>query len=248
MPTRLIPSLALLFLLVATGCQSGNAALLLDSGPPVDQVRRTGGHDSVFAVHVGERVQMAFRSRLGVCDYAMIHDESNDRWEDCGPPINGFFEWRQTFSNEKGSAGRRRIKVTGYTIQGRRDAMPVRGALLESAGKDDEADLPWAGITVWVDIYQSELRMRVRLPEGTPDWALSKLTIRRQDGTESRVTIRRAGQPGFEVSGPDAEGVWELTYQPAFDQVNASGHTAAVLSVADERGKTIDFEAEIPTP
>ena len=243
----MIPLLAAVCLLIVTGCRSGNAILVLDSGPPVDQVKHSAGRDPVFAVHTGERVEMTFRSKIGSCDYAIMHDESSDRWEDCGPPINGQFDWPHDFAAEKESVGRRRISVTGYTIQGRRDAMPIRGALVDSPG-EDEKDVVWAGATAWVEVYQSELRLRIRLPEGSPVWTLSKLTIRRQDGVESRVSLRGAGKPGFEVSGPDTEGAWEIVFQPAFDQVNPSGDTAAQLSVADERGMTHRFDAQLSTP
>jgi hypothetical protein len=210
-------------------------------------VDRGGSREHVYAIHDGERVKLEFGSKVGSCDYAIMHDEATGRWEDCGPPINSQFEWRHDFAGEKGGLGRRRISVTGYTIQGRRDAMPIRGVLVESPG-EDEKDVAWAGASAWVELYQSELRMRISLPEGSPDWSLSKLTLRRRDGVESRVSLRSAGKSGFEVSGPDTDGAWEIVFHPSFDQVNSSGDSAAELSVADERGKTHHFDVQLFTP
>jgi hypothetical protein len=228
-------------LLVAGGCAEANGVLEVYSGPAA------GRGSPVWAVHVGERARLTFRSRMGECDYAVMRWDGSGEYADCGAPDAGGFDWTHEFSSIPAGSGQASLTVTGYAQDGSRDVMPVRGRLEEHRRGRDGADLALAAASVVVRVYQSAVEIEVPAGESVPQWGLSHLTIRRSDGKTSRVGPAAGRERGFQVTGPVGRS-WRVRYEPLADEVNASGETEAELVVADEAGRTRSVRASFATP
>ncbi len=232
---------AICFLL---GCGQGNGVLEIDSG----SLRKSGVGSRTYSVHVGERPTLSFRAKLGRLDYAVLHDETVDTYDDCGPLIDGRFTWTHLFDKVSPAGGAIRLTVTGYTQQDKRDAMPVGGRLVEGRPPNDSRDMALASAAVNVGVYQSAVEFEVKLPEGTPNWAITRLIIKRTDGRAARVTHANRSDRGFKVTGPDDAGRYRVRYDPLIDEVNRDGVTQAELQVADEQGRITTVATTFPTP
>jgi len=232
--------------MVAAGCNFSNASLQVESGPPVDS---RGGGVATYSVHVGERVKFTFALHLGAADYAVFHDETTDTWDDCGPPIQGRFEWTHAFDLTSDDEAPHRIAVTAYSQNGRRDAMPFGGKLIEGNSPGDAADFKLARASTVARVYQSIADIPISPGAvGRPDWHRTRLVIHRDDGSATRVPQAAAQSPGFTVNGPDKQGAFTVRYRPGCDEVNRSGQTDAELLLADESGRVTSIRARFPTP
>ncbi|HVP11876.1 MAG TPA: hypothetical protein VMV94_11910, partial [Phycisphaerae bacterium] len=243
-----LATLAAIAVSFASGCAERNGVLEIDSGAPVGQAAGARGGTMVYAVHAGEDVTMRFRSRVGTCDYAIMYDESKGQYEDCGPCVNGQFEWKYAVGRAGATEQPLRLTVTGYVQQGLRDRMPFKGQLVGSDRPNDEPDYKLAEASVLLRVYQSVVEIPVRLPSGRPDWNLTKLIVVRGDGQQTRISKAAADERGFEVTGPDEEGMWLVRYEPKAAEVSRAGETLAVLRVADEDGQITAFQQAFATP
>lgn len=226
------------------GCGQGNGVLEIDSGLP----RKTGTGPMTYSVHVGEQAALSFRAKLGTLDYAVLHDEAADTYDDCGPLIDGRFTWTHLFEKVSPAGGAIRLTVTGYAQQDKRDAMPVGGRLVEGRPPNDSRDWALALAAILVEVYQSAVEFEVKLPEGTPNWAITRLIIKRTDGRLARVTHAGRSDRGFKVTGPDDAGRYRIRYEPLINEVNHDSLTQAELQVADEQGRITTFATTFPTP
>lgn len=238
-----------LFLLFDCGCAERNGVLEVDSGPQVRFVSDTGRTDvPVYAVHVGESFAMRFRARMGVCDYAVLHDEGEGKYYDCGSPAAGAFEWTHSVDAEAAVGVQRRLTVDGYAQKGARDRMPIRGKLVDGERPDDPQDWRLAQASVWIEPYQSVLDTTFALEGARPDWNLSKLVVRRSDGRQTTIRAANGESRGFTGTGPDEQGRWRVRYEPACSEVDSSGEASAELVVADEEGRTTVIRFSFSTP
>lgn len=206
------------------------------------------GGDPIYSVHVGERVEMRFGAKFGTVEYAIMHDEAADTYEDCGPNIEGRFVWTHRFNRAADERKTNRVSVEGFIQHGRRDAMPVGGALVEGRPPNDAMDQRVAAAAVEVELYQSAIEFEVKLAKGSPDWSISRLIIKRADGKSAKLGhVGRTGR-GFSVKGPDETGSYRVRYEPTCDEVNREGVTEAELQVADENGRITPFATTFATP
>lgn len=206
------------------------------------------GGEPIYSVHVGERVEMRFGARFGEAEYAIMHDEAADFYDDCGPPIEGRFVWTHRFEGATGGGQTNRVSVEGFIQHGRRDAMPVAGRLVEGRPPNDAQDQRVATATVVVELYQSAVEFDVKSAEGSPDWSISRLIIKRADGKSAKLGhVGRTGR-GFSVKGPDETGIYHVRYEPTCDEVNREGVTEAELRVVDENGRITPFATTFATP
>ena len=236
----------LLFLL--GGCAEQNGILEIDSGPPISRSSDLRNATPTYAVHGGETITMRFRAKIGICDYAVMQDESNGQCVDCGPPLDGRFEWKYAVGGLRKPDQPIRLTVSGYGQKGSRDRMPMGGRLVEAERANDEPDDKVAQVSVLLQVYQSTVEIQVSLPNGRPDWSLTKLAIARADGRQTKVGRSTATQRGFDVAGPDEAGVWRVRFEPVASEVNSSGETTALLQVADETGQITVFRQSFATP
>lgn len=227
------------------GCGKGNGILEIDSGAPH---KPSMGGVPTYSVHVGERAEIRFGIKLGTADYAILHDEAADSYEDCGPLIDGRFIWPHRFDPMADGGQTIRVTVDGFIQHGRRDAMPVGGRLVEGRPPNDALDQRVATATVVVELYQSAVEFDVKLAHGSPDWSISRLIIKRADGKSAKLGhVGRTGR-GFSVKGPNETGAYQVRYEPTCDEVNREGVTEAELQVADENGRITPFATTFPTP
>jgi hypothetical protein len=234
---------------LAGGCAEQNGVLEIDSGPPISRLGGFGAGAPTYAVHVGENLTMRFRSKVGTCDYAVMLDESKQRYVDCGPCISKQFEWKYAFGESGPTARPMHLTVSGYVQRGARDRMPMAGEMVDAERPNDDWDCKLAQATILVQVYQSVVEIAVSMPKGRPDWTLTKLTLTRADGQLTRVSLQTAaGEPGYGVSGPDEAGVWHVRYEPKASDVDHSGETSASLQVADELGQITVFQQTFATP
>jgi hypothetical protein len=239
---------AVVSLWLGGGCAEQNGVLEVDSGPPISRSTGSGAKIPTYAVHVGECPTIRFRSKVGTCDYAVMHDESNGRYEDCGPCLGEQFEWKYAVGEAGPAESPIRITVAGYLQQRSRDRMPLGGEMVDGQREGDEPDLKLAQASVLVQVYQSVVEIAVKMPQGRPDWSLTRLTVTREDGQQTRMRQKATGERGFTVSGPDEAGIWHVRYEPKAAEVNRSGETAAELQVADEQGQLTSFRQRFATP
>lgn len=240
----MIVPLAVAFVTVA-GCGQGNGVLVIDSGAPR---KPSMGGDPIYSVHVGERVEMRFEAKFGAVEYAIMHDEAADSYEDCGPNIEGRFVWTHRFDRAADGRQTNRVSVEGFIQHGRRDAMPVGGRLVEGRPPTDAMDQRVAAAAVVVELYQSAVEFDVKLAQGSPDWSISRLIIKRADGKSAKLGhVGRTGR-GFSVKGPDETGSYRVRYEPTCDEVNREDLTEAELQVADENGRITPFATTFATP
>lgn len=237
-------------LVIGCGCANRNGVLEVDSGPPVRMISDAGRTDvHVYAVHVGESFTMHFRTKVGACDYAVLHDEGEDKYYDCGSPTAGVFEWTHSISAESPAGVPRRLVVEGYAREGARDRMPIRGELVKGERPGDPQDWRLAEAGVLIEPYQSVLDATFAMQEGArPDWSLSKLVVRRADGRQTMVRAASGQSRGFIGTGPDEQGRWRVRYEPMCSEVDTSGETTAELVVADEEGRTTAQRLSLSTP
>ncbi len=191
---------------------------------------------------------MRFRAKVGTCDYAVLHDESAAWHSDCGAPLAGTFEWTHLVSADVPTGVPRLLVVSGYAQKGARDCMPIRGQLVAGGRPNDPPDWRIAEAAVMIEPYQSVLDTAVVVEGSRPDWALSRLVLRRSDGRQATVRVASGQGRGFTGTGPDDQGRWHVRYEPTFDEVNPAGETAAELIVADEDGRTTVFRVSFSTP
>jgi hypothetical protein len=221
----------------------------VDSGPPVRFVRGAGHADiPVYAVHVGESFTMRFRARMGACDDAVLHDEGEGKYYDCGSPTTGSFEWTHSVGEASPVGVLRRLVVDGYSRKGARDCMPIRGELVEGGRPDDPKDWRIAQAVVAIEPYQSVLEATFSLDGTHPDWGLTRLVLRRSDGRQTTIRAATGQSRGFGGTGPDEQGRWRVRYEPACGEVDHSGETSAELVVADEDGRTTVVRLSFSTP
>lgn len=237
-------------IVILSGCADHNGTLSLESGPPVASVRnRQAVEEPVYAVHAGERARLMFTWRFDACDYAILLDESSGEYFDCGPPLAGCFEWDHTFGDVRDETESYRLIVEGCLCVGHRDRLPVRGKLDEHQLATDPRDSLIARAAVHVRVYQSECVFDVPQQGFEPAWDLTKLILTRDSGKETIVRRQGEGRRGFRVERvgePAAE--WRVRYQPRATEINTSGRTRARLILADDTGRTHDFELAFETP
>jgi hypothetical protein len=231
------------------GCASHNGIVEVDSGDPIaDLGKRWSAAKPVYAVHVGERVRFRFRARHSICDYATMSDASRGQVFDCGPPIDGRFEWDYTVAQDASPGSDIELAISGYVLAGARDSMPVRGALVEAGRRSDPTDLLIASSSVVLRPYQSKVELTVRLDAGTPDWGLTRLFLKRSADKVVRLTRQTPSEDGFRVARSADPGGWSVRYEPKAHEVNRAGETAVELIVADEHGRTTTFREILETP
>ncbi len=206
------------------------------------------GGEAIYSVHVGEQAEMRFGAKFGTVEYAIMHDEAADSYEDCGPCIEGRFVWAHRFERAADGGQTNRVSVEGFLQHGRRDAMPVGGRLVEGRPPNDGMDQRVAAAAVVVELYQSAVEIDVKLAQGSPDWSISRLIIKRADGKSAKLGhVGRTGR-GFSVKGPYETGTYRVRYEPTCDEVNREGVTEAELQVADENGRITPFATTFATP
>ena len=179
----------------------------------------------------------------------MLLDESSGEYFDCGFPTADCFEWDHTFGETREADQTYRLVVEGYLSVGHRDRLPVRGKLNEHQLSSDAHDSLIARAVVHVRIYQSEVVIDVPNQGFEPAWDLSKLVITRASGQETIVRRQGEGQHGFRVEHPGKPAAeWRVHYAPLATEINTSGKTSAKLIVADETGRTHEFDQMFDTP
>ncbi len=235
---------------VLSGCANHNGTLALDSGDPITSVRgRQAIEEPVYAVHIGERAMLRFTWQFDTCDYAILLDESTGEYFDCGPPLGGRFEWGHTFIADAERSESYRLIVEGYLRVGHRDRLPVRGDLKEHKLTTDPQDSLIARAVAHVQTYQSEVLIDVAPQAERPAWDLTKLVLTRDSGKETIVRRQVSDKRGFRVEHagePEAE--WRVRYLPLAGEINHRGRTKARLLLADETGRTHEFEHSFETP
>ncbi len=253
-PVRFSPArigMTLLLLLAAVGgCSRFNARLTVLSGPPVGPLKGRRG-PPIYAVHVGETVQFRFQVNPGLfaCDYALSKNLATNKYADCGPPDQGVFTWQQRFGQPTPPDRPIRIRVDGYMEVWRRDYLPINGELVPPEHRADQADELLGRDTIELRVYQAVFAFDVALSEAEPDWTSARLVIRGDDDRVLAMRGRRGPDGrGFSVSGPNAAGLWSVTYQPTPHEVRLEGRTRAVLEVADRTGRIHTFETVVDTP
>lgn len=228
------------------GCSGFNGTLEVLSGPPV----RTSGGTRTYAVHVGEPVMIRFRVKNSLipCDYAIAKNAATGWYSDCGTPVDGVFEWEQAFAGPTREGRPIHLKVEAISKVWRRDRTPVGGKIVRPRHAADQGDDLLAWDAVNIRVYQAVFEFEVSLPEGQPDWPLTRLTVYGKADASSVRRLARADRRGFTVQGPDEAGTWRVRYEALAREVRTRGRTDAVLAVADEAGRVTRFETNIETP
>ncbi len=239
------PLLVALAACLASGCADRNAEFLIANRPMVES---DGG--TLYTVHLGDKPSLAFRTKFWACDYAILHDEAADVYDDCGPNLDGEFVWPYAFTRPTGPDGPTRLTVTGYRQAGSRDHMAVRGRLEEAESTGEPADALVARASLLVTVEQHVVDIVVPLSIGEPDWPLSRLVITGDDGRRTRIrhcggTTRRGC---FTHEGPDEAGAFRVRYTPKIEEINPSGPTKVELLVADAKGRTKTFTQLLGKP
>lgn len=237
--------LALVALWLAAGCTEMNAELFIANRPVV-----TNGGVGHYSVHVGDKPSLCFRTKFWTCDYAILHDETADLYDDCGPSLEGEFVWPHAFMKPTSPERSIRLTVTGYRQDGLRDHMPIRGRLDKAEPTGDASDTLVARATLLVTVEQLHVSITVSLPSGEPDWPLSRLVLTGRQGRKTK--IRHGGSAAregcFSVEGPDEAGSYRVTYTPKFEEINPAGPTQVELVVADAKGRTKTFSQLLGGP
>lgn len=226
-----------------SGCATHNAELAIDA--PAVQTNE----EKYYVVHVGDKPTLHLRTKFISCDYANFHDELKDEYDDCGPALSSGFVWSYEFDRCTSRDRLAKLTVTGYQQAGLRDFMPVNGTLMESESTRDPPDSLVASASILVYVYQSAVDIAVSLPNGTPDWRLSRLFLTGEGGRKTRIRYRKTPTKGFfHAEGPDTSGKYRVYYEPSVSEISRSGPTWVELIVADETGATTTFTQKIETP
>jgi len=238
--------LGVVVMCLATGCAEMNAEFFIAKRPMVNS-----GGDEHYTVHLGDKPSLCFRTKFWACDYAILHDETANLYDDCGPSLEGEFVWPYVFTTPTGPDGPRRLTVTGYRQDEMRDTMVVRGRLEEAEPTGDPADTLVARATLLVTVEQYRVDIAVSLDSGKPDWPLSRLVLTGDSGRRTRIRYcagARAGPGCFRTEGPDEAGVYRVTYTPKIEEINRTGTTKVELVVANAKGRTKTFTQLLGTP
>ncbi len=209
-----------------------------------------GGDGNHYKVHLGDKPSLCFRTKFSACDYAILHDEAADLYDDCGPNLEGEFVWPYAFMKPTEPGKPNRLTVTGYQQAGIRDHMAVRGKLDKAEPTRDPADTLVARATLLVTVEQQCAEFIVALSTGEPDWPLSRLVLTGRNGRRTRIRhCGGAGKSGcFTAVGPDEAGGYRVTYTPRIEEINPAGPTKVELVVADAKGRTKTFSQVLGNP
>jgi hypothetical protein len=97
--------------------------------------------------------------------------------------------------------------------------------------------------------YRVEVRMKFAGRGGPPKQAV--LTMVTPSGDSIRIPQRKGAAldgPGFLLLGPDAEGMYEVSFSPSYKEVGRGGKTRAELVVEHANGRTERVVQELDTP
>jgi len=233
--------------LAATGCMHvAGAKLYSDTAAPDGQfsdAKRQWAYD-------GETVTFELVCDAGAVHYVVFGAGGDEEVVDSGKD-EGRFRWSSTFH---AGIGDKQYLVYGkpYLVRGRRDYIY------------DRLDQKWhfyPGRTDPVDVgtdreqvirlvcYRREFRVPVAGRGGPPkriEVGLVKAT-----GERTAVPPRPAGEPearGFVVLGPDAKGLYTVSYTPTHTEVSRSGVTRAELLVEHADGSQERVQQDVDTP
>lgn len=236
-------------MICGVGCVSGSLASGTGPRPP-------GSLWSVASrqrAHVGERVRF---------DFAII-DWIGQRLEPAGrvdyvaarfgverievePDSGGRFQ----FELEVPSAAGKRVvvDVAAYRRVGRRDRVFAGGDWRRVSAETDAPDELVARDAIELDVYQSEVVLRLDRPLEPFDVESGVLRLKPTDDEVVSVYAGRSGRRGFRMTGPDGDGRFEIRYEPGGQEVRSVGVTPVEFVILDRSGLRHEVSAMIDTP
>jgi len=231
---------------LVAGCGSTEAELLIKDRP-----MRTDAATGLpyYTLYAGDSPTLSFRAKFGYCDYAIMYDELNVSYEDCGPDVNGVYEWKYKFQKATDPGVLMRITATGYFIDGIQDIKPYNGKLLKSGRRGEPEDALVAQDSIFVKVYSSTIRIPVNFGERSPIWKSAKMYIYGPGATRRIIEFGRLGYDGeFRVEGPDANNGYVAIYEPTRREINPTGETRVELVLGDDDANIHTIESVIQPP
>ena len=239
-------SVVTMILIGSTGCGSTEAQLLIKERPILTDAA-TGLE--YYSLHAGDEPTLSFRAKFGYCDYAYMVDELNETYEDCGPDVNGVYEWKYKFAKATDPGVLLRISAIGFFIDGIQDVKPYNGKLLKSGRRGEPLDKLVAQDSVFVKVYSSTIRIAVNCGEHAPIWKSAKMYIYGPGATRRIIESGRTGYDGeFRVEGPDGNNGYVVIYEPTIREINPRGETKVELVLGDADANIHKFEMMIRAP
>ncbi len=109
-------------------------------------------------------------------------------------------------------------------------------------------DAEVASDSVEIVVYQSAIDVSLDVSDGPYNWDTGRLTIRKNDGSESIAFTDRLLRPGYTVEGPDSQGGFHVLYLPRAEELNKTGVTQASFTVRGRDGRLISKPIVLETP
>ena len=161
--------------------------------------------------------------------------------------LHGHFPFSYKFDHVK-PGDRVTVRAIAYRQQRARDFMKVAGQWTRSESPYEIADEKVASDSIELEVYQAPILLSVPQPALPLDPSTGVLRIRRSDGSTVSVFVATRLRPGFTLTEPGPDGVFEVRYIPRGNELNATGQTEVELLIYDKAGHPYRASATIDTP
>ena len=205
-------------------------------------------------VHLGETVRFDFLlvdwlsnpiDPLGIADYCVVFIDG-ERIE-TEPDARGHFRFTHKFV-QLAPGDRVTVQADAYRQRAHRDFMKVAGEWLTSESPYEISDSRVAGARLTFEVYEAVIELTIDRPAFDLDPDSGVLRIRRRDGRVVSVYSNKPGRAGFLLTGPDADGRYQVTYRPGGDELNPNGTTEIEFEVYDVSRTSHRITTRIETP
>jgi len=248
-PDRVRCFAAVLCVVSGGGCISGSLATSTGQRPP----GFVWSPDKRQAAHVGETVEFDFVltdwlgrrvDPTGIADYCVAQFDRERIEVELHP--NGYFRFARPINFASGTS--LKVDMTAYRQLAGRDLIKVGDQWVAGNSPFEQPDRKVASDSVTLDVYQSDIRLRMPSPPDDLDLETGVMRIYRDDGSNTSVYIDRPGRPGFTITGPGPDGFYEINFQPAGHMVNNHGTTKVDFLIHDLAGQRHGLSVTIDTP
>jgi len=206
-------------------------------------------------VHVGEMVEFSFvlvdplsgrlKDPSSLADYCAA-TIGNERVE-AEPDVDGRFRFSFAFAGLFPGDGIK-MNAAAYRQRGSRDFMKVRDRWLESDSPYDRPDKKVAADSITFSVYQAVVDFAMEGPPENLDPDTGVLRFRRGDGSISSVYVDRPNRPGFELTGPQPDGRYQVFYRPTGEDLNHTQTTDVDFTIYDRSGQPHNVSLTLETP
>lgn len=207
-------------------------------------------------VHVGERVRFSFvmardsRKKnainpLGLVDYC-IGNVGGERIE-ATLTDTGHYRFMSDMSDRRPGEVID-VSAAAYRTRGTRDVMKIGDTWVRADAPSDQPDRLLSRDRLRLTVYKSRIELPCKRPLTDLDMDTGHLEIRRADGSVTEVLSNGSGGGGFAHTGPDADGLYHVLYEPRASELNKNGMTAIRFRVRDTANNPHVFDAVLKTP